>query len=304
MPKERDPRRDEARELWEQSNGSIDLVEIAAKLGVSPGTVRGWKSKDRWEQNGTERRDRNVPKRSERSKQPSTLSDRIARSATNEHGEEPDRYTLFAMEYLRDFNATRAAIALGYSKKTAYSIGWELLRKPEVQAEVKRLKELMADELGLDVRRIIAEYMKIAFADVTDVLEFGQREVPVMTMFGPMYEGEGDEKKPVTKIVNYVDFRPSTEIDTTVIAEVKQGKDGVSIKLHDKMRALEKLEKYIGFMTEEDRLKLEKLRAEVKTLTTGEGEPQDDGFIDALKGKAAEVWSEEKDKTDEDEKES
>ena len=44
----------------------------------------------------------------------------------------------FIGEYLRTFNATAAAIAAGYSEKTAYSIGWEILRIPEVVAEIDR----------------------------------------------------------------------------------------------------------------------------------------------------------------------
>lgn len=46
MAKPRDPRRDEAFEIWKSCGGLIDLVEIAAQLEVSAGTVRGWKSKD------------------------------------------------------------------------------------------------------------------------------------------------------------------------------------------------------------------------------------------------------------------
>jgi len=40
---------------------------------------------------------------------------------------------LFVAEYLKDFNATQAAMRAGYSKKTAYSIGQENLKKPEIQ---------------------------------------------------------------------------------------------------------------------------------------------------------------------------
>lgn len=45
----------------------------------------------------------------------------------------------FCEEYAASGNATQAAIAAGYSKKTAYSIGEENLRKPEIIAEIKRL---------------------------------------------------------------------------------------------------------------------------------------------------------------------
>jgi protein YqaS len=45
----RDPNRDKAFEIYSENNGNIELVEIAERLGVSAGTVRGWKSKDKWE---------------------------------------------------------------------------------------------------------------------------------------------------------------------------------------------------------------------------------------------------------------
>lgn len=49
---------------------------------------------------------------------------------------------LFIDSYLVHFNATKAAIQAGYSEKTAYSIGSELLKKPELSALIDaRLKE-------------------------------------------------------------------------------------------------------------------------------------------------------------------
>lgn len=38
----------------------------------------------------------------------------------------------FCIEYIKDHNATQAAIRAGYAEKTAYSIGSENLRKPEI----------------------------------------------------------------------------------------------------------------------------------------------------------------------------
>ena len=49
MGRARDPNRDKAFEIYSESNGNIELIEIAERLGVSAGTVRGWKSKDKWE---------------------------------------------------------------------------------------------------------------------------------------------------------------------------------------------------------------------------------------------------------------
>ena len=48
----------------------------------------------------------------------------------------------FCDEYLTDLNATQAAVRAGYSKKTAYSIGEENLRKPEIKEYIeKRMTE-------------------------------------------------------------------------------------------------------------------------------------------------------------------
>lgn len=63
MARLRDPNRNKAFEIYQKNKGRIDLVEIARQLNVSAGSVRGWKSKDKWEQklNGT------FPKNMERS---------------------------------------------------------------------------------------------------------------------------------------------------------------------------------------------------------------------------------------------
>lgn len=47
-----------------------------------------------------------------------------------------DKQRVFVAEYLRCLNATEAARRAGYSEKTAYSIGWENLRKPEIAAAI------------------------------------------------------------------------------------------------------------------------------------------------------------------------
>ncbi|MGG4462430.1 terminase small subunit [Brevibacillus porteri] len=108
----------------------------------------------------------------------------------------------------------------------------------------------MADDMGLRVQRIIAKYMKIAFGDITDLLEFGQMDTP-------LFDGEG---RPATDPVttdpvtgdqvtykrNFISFKNSDEIDDTVVGEVKQGKDRVSIELHDKLKTLNVYEQIMG----------------------------------------------------------
>lgn len=50
MARVRSPNRDKAFEIYKEHAGNIDLVEIAQILNTSPGTVRGWKNKDAWEE--------------------------------------------------------------------------------------------------------------------------------------------------------------------------------------------------------------------------------------------------------------
>lgn len=68
----------------------------------------------------------------------------------------------FVQEYLVDLNATQAAIRAGYSEKTAYSIGWENLRKPEIQAAITERRDEIAKNTGLTVENVIARLDEVA----------------------------------------------------------------------------------------------------------------------------------------------
>ena len=57
-----------------------------------------------------------------------------------------DKQKRFCDEYLIDLNATQAAIRAGYSKKTAYSIGVENLKKPEIKSYIDEQLKKMQDE--------------------------------------------------------------------------------------------------------------------------------------------------------------
>lgn len=65
MARVRSPNRDKAFDIYKDYAGNIDLVEIANILNISPGTVRGWKNKDAWEEKlkGTfQKNKQNAPK--------------------------------------------------------------------------------------------------------------------------------------------------------------------------------------------------------------------------------------------------
>ena len=60
-----------------------------------------------------------------------------------------DKQKRFCEEYLIDCNATQAAIRAGYSQKTAYSIGIENLKKPEIKNYIdEKMKELSSKKIA------------------------------------------------------------------------------------------------------------------------------------------------------------
>ena len=145
------------------------------------------------------------------------------------------------MYYIEDFNATKAyKRAYGCSYETAMVEGCKCLRKPKIKKEIDRLTGECLEEKEIDSKlfskRVLQKNIDIAFADMTDYVKFGRRELQLPE--GP-------------RIVNYVDLIDSAEVDGTIVTEVSQGKDGVKVKLADRMRALDFLAKYNGMFSTE-----------------------------------------------------
>lgn len=67
------------------------------------------------------------------------------------------KQTRFVAEYLIDSNATQAAIRAGYSKRTAYSIGAENLKKPEIAAAIASATAMVADRLDITAEKVLRD---------------------------------------------------------------------------------------------------------------------------------------------------
>ncbi|WP_096201906.1 terminase small subunit [Bacillus sp. FJAT-45350] len=297
MARPRDPRRDEAKQIWLKSNGKKKLKDIASELGCSDSQIRKWKNQDKWEQqlNGNVTKSKgNVTK----SESPSKKETRPIEVDESLQGNDlTDKQRLFCMYYIKYFNATKAyrkAYDCAYS--TAMVNGSNLLRNTKVRGEIDCLKEEQAKGIMLDAQFILQKYIDIALADITDFATFGKREQPVIGMYGPVKDEDGNV---LTEEVSYVEFKESVEVDGTIITEVKQGKDGISVKLADKMKALDKLAQYFDLFPDEFKRKIENEKLEIskeklaldKAKVMGDDEEyEDDGFIEALDGKLEEVW--------------
>jgi len=74
----------------------------------------------------------------------------------------------FCQEYVIDYNATRAAQRAGYSEKTAYSQGHELLKKPEIQQKIQENIQKIANSTQITAERVLTELAKLAFYNPKD----------------------------------------------------------------------------------------------------------------------------------------
>lgn len=68
----------------------------------------------------------------------------------------------FVEEYLIDLNATQAAIRAGYSAKTAYSIGEENLRKPEVAAAISAAQGQRSERVEITQDWVLSRLASVA----------------------------------------------------------------------------------------------------------------------------------------------
>jgi len=116
------------------------------------------------------------------------------------------RRKLFALEYLKDLNATQAAIRAGYSEKGAEVTGFNLLRNTKVAAEIQAAMNRRAERLTLtsdytlraitnighfDPRKLFDE--KGNLKDISDLDADTARNIAGFE-FVTLYEGEGDQK--------------------------------------------------------------------------------------------------------------
>ena len=143
------------------------------------------------------------------------------------------RQLRFIEEYLMDWNATRAAIRAGYSPNTAYSVGYDLLRHPEIAIQIEKRKHEFTERCKITYEQIAMELAAMAFADVTQIVNIEDKESEV---------DPGRKFKAVT--VQSLDQVPQNL--RPAIASIKYGPHGIEIKLHDKNKAMEQLRKHLG----------------------------------------------------------
>ncbi|WP_083225197.1 terminase small subunit [Lysinibacillus sp. AR18-8] len=307
MARVRDPNRDKALEIYMQHDGKITNRAIAEILGVSEKTIGSWKSKskDNWKGklNGVlQSSERSTPIKiqSKKSKEKVAESDDISTLVTEDGL--TDKQRLFCMYYVRSLNATSAYKKVyDCSYQAAMANGSRLLSNAKVKETIAELKKQRLESLDLDKFDVLEKYKAIAFADITDFIDFTQVDSEA-TETTVEYNPDGSKKSEKTEVVPYTytkfSMHHSEEIDGMLITELSKGKDGMfKVKLADKMAALAFLAKYTDLLNENERkqlqneqakLNIDKTKVEIDKLEKPDSNKQESEIAKMLRRMAGE----------------
>ena len=141
---------------------------------------------------------------------------------------------VFCEEYLIDLNATQAAIRAGYSPNTAGSIGFELLKKPEIRARIDQAMAERSKRTGINADRVLRELGRIAFLNPKDVIDLNTAEV--------LDTANDDDLAVIGVKVKYVPHKDFDEDGEPVIEQAIERE----VKMADKLKALELCGRHLG----------------------------------------------------------
>lgn len=239
------------------------LVEIAKNLEIPEGTIRSWKKRYNWNNTPLQKNNNNKcngvnKKSSTRNREKEISNDEVDEvKEVVENNELTDKQKLFCIYYNKYFNATKA-----YQK--AYKCKYEsamvnaskLLRNTKIAEEIKKLKENKLNQIYFSKEDLFQKYLDIAYSDITDFVEFGKKEIELV-------DDEGRKGKIET---TYTIVKNSEEVDGTLITEISNNSKGVKVKLQDRIKALEWLSNHMNLATSEQKVKIEKIEAEIELL--------------------------------------
>ncbi|MEC5517800.1 terminase small subunit [Enterobacter hormaechei] len=210
----------------------------------------------------------------------------------------------FVAEYLKDGNATQAAIRAGYSKKSAEQIGYQLLQKTSVaQAIAQQQKASIARTLG-GADEVLAQMWQLATFDANQLSQYRRGACRYCWGFGHQYQWrdmvefeekrleatERDKREPVdvggygydhTREPNpgcprcngdgigqpyFADTRKLSPVAALAYSGVKLGKNGVEITAISRERMFEAVMKRLGLADSEFAQRLQQIEIDRRLL--------------------------------------
>lgn len=255
--------------------------EIAEKYNVSINTVKSWKTRYGWQKSAhtndkkvcTQKRDYSVVRKEAAVTEVEDVLENMDLT---------DKQQLFCLYFIKCFNATKAyQKAYGCSYNTAAVEGCRLLKNPKIKDLIRTMKQERFTKDYLTQEDIFQKYMDIAFSDVGDYVRFGRKQMPQWREENGEYVPVIDPNTGKQKIIeyNYIDLKESEEIDTSILAEVSDGKSGIKVKMQDQLKALEWLSTHMDMATLEQRAKIDLLRAQKDKIQQPDNEGEDESVV-------------------------
>ena len=161
MPRARDPNRDKAFRIYMDAGGKIDLVEIASQLNISAGTVRGWKSKDKWEEQLSGTLQTKVTERSKRSKggQPGNQNAKGSKGgsgAAPQRNKNAEKHGAYSRVYWDTLDEDELDLIDSMDSAEEQQLIMQLqmfsVRERRLMRSIKKYRELEAENHGLTVK--------------------------------------------------------------------------------------------------------------------------------------------------------
>lgn len=147
----------------------------------------------------------------------------------------------FCEEYLKDLNGANAARRAGYSKKTANSIAFENLQKPEIKEKIRELQEELQIQTGVTAKMVVEELSRMAFWSIKDF-------IASENSINDLSQMDRTKLVPVTGIKIREKYEKDINGDPVKVVEAE-------IKMAAKLDALEKLGRHLGVFKEDNEQK-------------------------------------------------
>jgi phage terminase small subunit len=152
----------------------------------------------------------------------------------------------FCYEYLKDKNATQAAIRAGYSKKTAHVQGPRLLDKVAIQSKLAELlanSNKRAEKTADDIRR---ELERVAFSDVKRVVSWNESGMAFLHDSDNIQDDDSAAIETIQATEDAIGTGADIETDSKKKKERARFVLKTKVKMHNKLKALELLGKEHG----------------------------------------------------------
>lgn len=147
----------------------------------------------------------------------------------------------FAREFIVDLNATAAYQRVyGCSEAVARASASRLLADVNISSYIQQLQQQRSHRTQITADRVLTEIARVAFSNITDVVEFDESGV----RFKSSTEIDDEVKSAIVEVSSDVTYSRGGE-DGEMEPTVKR-----KVKMHNKLQALDLLAKHLGLTSD------------------------------------------------------